>query len=510
MTTIATRNISSLLNICIPKFYPFEISHKQASSKSYNAIPKNKSLLPDSWHLVRAGGPGYLHEHCDRRHKELGPIFRERLGPNELLFIADTKMIQTVIANEGPRPHHNVPEAWLLYNEIKNIERGLFFQLGEPWHRIRRVFNKVLLADVSKITRFTSSLLEINSDLLNSWKQRKGSMTMADSKSIVIHDIKSELCKWSIEATGLMLFGNRMGCIASPSDGKSRELEERRAEQLVKYVAAMFTATSSFQILPCRLAQRFNLDSWQRFEQASDGMIKLANEYAREFMLKAKESRTNESLVRDLLDLQVLDDDEIARSLVDLIIAAADTTSNSLQWMLYSLAKYPNVQMKILTEVETIDESLQDIRQSTPYLNAFIKEVSRLYPTAPFLARTLDYEISLGDYRVPAGVPIVFSLYTTSRMEQYFEDPLAFKPERWLRESNLNTRAHAYASLPFGVGARMCIGRRMADLETSLLLASLVLKYQIHLANENDDINIKLKMILGPDKPIDLRLETRM
>lgn len=479
-------------------------------NKTYHDIPGARGSLVAALDLMRSGGPGYLHEHCDRRHSQLGPIFRERLGSLEYVFIADTKMIQTVVANEGSQPHHSVPEAWTLYNKINNIERGLFFQVGEPWARLRRIFNKVMLADANKITRFTGEILKINSNLFNVWQQGASySNNLSTGESFVIDDIKFELCKWSIEATGLMLFGCRMGCIPF-------ELQERsdsRAAKLVRHVANMFAETSNFHVLPPRLAQRFNLGPWKRFKEASDGMIGLASDYASEFIRRARESDDNPSLLKDLLDLNAMDDAEISRSMVDLIIAAADTTSNSLQWMLWNLAKYPRVQRAIREEVESLGdlEAFMNIKQTCPYLGAFVKEVSRLYPTAPFLARFLDHPISLDGYPLPANVPIAFSLYTTSRMPEYFEDPLVFKPERWLRgdaKSHDQTK-HAYASLPFGIGKRMCIGRRLADLEMHLLIASFVLKFDAFLADGCDDLKIKLKMILCPDRPITLRLAAR-
>ena len=68
---------------------------------------------------------------------------------------------------------------------------------------------------------------------------------------------------------------------------------------------------------------------------------------------------------------------------------------------------------------------------------------------------------------------IVMSLYTTGRDARYFPDPDSFRPERWLRDSE--TRAHAvqepHAFIPFGVGVRSCIGRRVAEMQMQFLLS---------------------------------------
>lgn len=474
--------------------------------KPFCDIPARKSLLPSFVELILGGGPEYLHEHCDKRHNELGPIYREHLGPIELVFLADTKLIQTVIANEGQYPHHNVPESWKFYNHLKKVKRGLFFQTGEPWARLRKAFNKVLLAEPKNITRYTCDVLKINSDLLDYWQAKHE----PNSKDFVIDDVKLDLCKWSIEATGFMLFGGRLGCVTSSHHTPSTD----RAEELVKNVFNMFIETSRFQLLPVAIAHKLKLGAWRRFETATTNMIRIANEYVQENIAKIRRNETQNSLVEDLLALETLSDKEVSDSVVDLIIAAADTTSNSLQWMLYLLAKHQDVQLKILNETSPLFDCPDNFKDNIPYLKAFVREVSRLYPTAPFLARTLDKDVILGNYTVPAGKTIVFSLFTTSRMEVYFEKPLEFRPERWQRTGNMATGCprktnHAYASLPFGAGARMCIGRRAAELELCLFIASFVRKFHSSLLDTEESLGVKLNMILCPDKPIKLRLRSR-
>ena len=59
--------------------------------------------------------------------------------------------------------------------------------------------------------------------------------------------------------------------------------------------------------------------------------------------------------------------------------------------------------------------------------------------------------------------------YVFSTLEEYFDEPLKFKPERWLRESG--TKSHPFAHLPFGFGPRMCVGRRIAEQEMWVVLA---------------------------------------
>lgn len=97
--------------------------------KSFEEIPSPKSLpfFGTTLDLMRSGGAAQLHKYCDERHKSLGPIYREKMGSWDCVFIADAGLMQQIYQNEGEYPKHAVPEPWTIFNDIRGIERGLFF-----------------------------------------------------------------------------------------------------------------------------------------------------------------------------------------------------------------------------------------------------------------------------------------------------------------------------------------------------------------------------------------------
>lgn len=449
--------------------------------------------------------PCYLHQQCDELHRRLGPIFRRHLGQHELVFVADASLIQSVIHNEGPHPHHSVPPCWTYYNKLNNLQRGVFFQTGEPWARLRKPLADILLREPKSITKFAQDIIRVNNDMMREWLD--GHKGRGD---FVLRDVKRELCRWSIEATGAMLFGTRMGCIATQDSPRT---DCDRAEQLVDNVTEMFAMTSKFQAIPVEQAHRLNSDEWRRFEASMTAMLRISDQYAEDYISKAKHSPTNTGLIRDMIECGALSEDDIRQGVVDLIIASADTTSTALQWMLYLLSCHRDSLARVQEESAVVLRPRYDLtnyREVAPYTFSFMRETLRLYPTAPFLARTLDHDITLSNYRIPAGTPIVFSLYTTSRMSEYFEQPLAFSPDRWSRHNTVDNtgcpirRTNSSASLPFGIGRRMCLGKRMAELQMFLLLASFAAKFDCSPIDEQ--VNIKLTMTLGPERPIQLKL----
>ena len=111
------------------------------------------------------------------------------------------------------------------------------------------------------------------------------------------------------------------------------------------------------------------------------------------------------------------------------------------------------------------------------YLKAWLRETLRLYPVLSAIPRRPKEDIILGGYHIPGGTAQVeFLVHQMGRDESIFEDAEAFKPERWLRNKDITLieSAEAFASLPFGFGTRMCLGRRIAELELHLLMARIV------------------------------------
>ena len=100
------------------------------SGRGYDEIPSPKSIIPfvGTWiEALRHGVATRVHEYVDMRYRQLGPIYREKLGKLDAVFIFDPQDVQRVFMREGRHPRHVVPEAWLLHQEISDKPRGLFF-----------------------------------------------------------------------------------------------------------------------------------------------------------------------------------------------------------------------------------------------------------------------------------------------------------------------------------------------------------------------------------------------
>lgn len=153
-------------------------------------------------------------------------------------------------------------------------------------------------------------------------------------------------------------------------------------------------------------------------------------------------------------------------------------TSNTVLTLLYFLAKNPDKQVllrqEILEKLPTKDtEFTGEAMKNMPYLRACMKEAQRLEPVIVGGLRKPDRDVVLGGYQVPEQYQVVLAQSIKSSLHQYYARSDEFLPERFLKSDKsqeLKTQ-QPFAFLPFGFGPRMCIGKRLAELEIETVVA---------------------------------------
>ena len=162
-------------------------------------------------------------------------------------------------------------------------------------------------------------------------------------------------------------------------------------------------------------------------------------------------------------------DRELRDHVVTMLLAGHETTSTSLMWLVYILAKYPNVAEELAAERLGLPNRLlttNDFR-SLRYTKAVVSEALRLYPPLPLIARESVAMAELGGYSIPPKTLVIMPLVLIHTHPEYWESPEKFKPERW--QTGDKPKSGAY--LPFVLGQHRCIGEHFALLEITLFLA---------------------------------------
>ncbi len=171
-------------------------------------------------------------------------------------------------------------------------------------------------------------------------------------------------------------------------------------------------------------------------------------------------------------------DKQIHDQVFTFIAAGHETARNTMSWTFYLLSQHPHVLEKLLAELHTVlqgrSPSVDDLPH-LPYLDWVINESWRVYPPAWTLIRRAVDAFDLDGYHFPAGTIAVLSQWVLHHLPDIWGDPGVFRPERW--DPARGQQVPQWAYFPFGGGPLICIGMPFAELETRLLLATILQHY---------------------------------
>ncbi|XP_064825693.1 sterol 26-hydroxylase, mitochondrial-like [Oncorhynchus masou masou] len=438
-------------------------------------------------------------------HKKLyGPIWRSRFGPFDVVNVASPELISQVIRQEGCYPVRTELPHWKEYRDMRGQAYGLHVDKGPQWYRIRNVLNPKMLK-LAEVSAYAPVIHQVVGDLL----QRIERLRLRSQDHTTVPDLTAELYKFGFEGISSILFETRLGC-----------LQEEIPKDTLKFIAAandMLTLSETVLFLP--LWTRNVLPFWKRFVQAWDDLVavaqrlidhKLAQMDAQVLAGKQVEGM----YLTYLLSCDKLTLGEVYISITELLLGGVDTTSNTLSWALYQLARDAASQDRLYREIMSVCPGRQQPRSEDlsrmPYLKAVIKETLRMYPVVPGNGRlTVDNEVVVDNYWFPKKTQFHLCHYAASHDEGEFVDAECFRPDRWLRGDPESYQHHPYSSIPFGVGVRACVGKRVAELEMYFALSRLMQHYEIQPEDGAPTTEPKTRTLLIPSKPINLRFLPR-
>jgi len=204
-------------------------------------------------------------------------------------------------------------------------------------------------------------------------------------------------------------------------------------------------------------------------------------------------------------------DDVFLKDLVlNFLIAGRDTTAHALSWTLWLVMGHPEVEEKILKEVEEVagvDPITFESCAKLKYLQNVINEGLRLYPSVPADSKMAVADDTLPDGTfVPAGVPVQWNNYVMARSKKLWgEDAEEFKPERW--EGRESPSLYTYAV--FNAGPRECLGKRLAWVEMKACLAEMLRSVRFELAVPRDQIRKDTQLTIGMSSGLPCRVFPR-
>ena len=385
---------------------------------------------------------------CARNY---GPIVRLRFARITAYLINEPDYIKDVLVTN----HHNFIKAKSLRAHKRVFGNGLLTSEGDSWMSQRRLAQPAFHR--KRIAAYGDIMVSYTEQMLARW--REGG----------IRDIHEDMNDLALAIVGKTLFN-------ADVSGEANALGTAP-----KTVIKQFASRRGLSgLIPEAMPTPANL----RYKRAVRNLDKIIYRLIRDRRAIGEDPGDLLSMLLHARDEDgsQMTDKQLRDETMTLLIAGHDTTALALSWVLYLLSQHPQVENRLLEELETVlgtrAPNLDDLPKLS-YTEMVIKEAMRLYPPAWMISREALEDCNIGGYHVPSGTQLIMSQWVTHRDPRFFPNPEEFIPDRWA--DDLVKQLPVYAYFPFGGGPRICIGNTLAMMETVLILATIVQKFRLTL-----------------------------
>jgi cytochrome P450 len=339
---------------------------------------------------------------------------------------------------------------------------GLLSAEGDQWRIQRRTVAPVFARRT--IMEFAPEMIGAGEALIKRWEQQDGATI----------DVAAEMTRVTLDVLERTIF----------SDGLGREPEEFRLAMRTYFDTIGRIDPLDILGVPSfvpRIAHLRVRSTLRYFEEAIEEIITVRRRRVAE-----KAAAANDILT---LLLKALDPDtgnqmaevEVRSNILTFIAAGHETTANLLTWSLFLLSQSPQWRHRVGAEAEReLDGPVAGLADRLVETRAVIDEAARLYPPIAAISRVAIDADELAGERVKRGSLVVIAPYVLHRHRALWRDPDVFDPNRFLGKERGEIDRFAY--IPFGTGARTCIGSAFALQEATLILANIVRNFHLQLA----------------------------
>lgn len=218
-------------------------------------------------------------------------------------------------------------------------------------------------------------------------------------------------------------------------------------------------------------------------------------------------------LLRATIDGKPLSDDDIREEVDTFTFAGHDTSASALTFILYNIAKYPDIQKRMYDEiVEVVGPDHTELTLHTlnelRYLDLVIKESLRMFPPVPMIARHATERAEIEGTVIPVGTIVGVDIFEMHRDSDYFEDAETFNPDRFdvVRETG---KSNPFTYIPFSAGNRNCIGQKFAQYEIKTAVTKILQSFTLALPTPDFEPALKAEIVLKPAGPLPIRFIQR-
>ncbi|THU90836.1 cytochrome P450 [Dendrothele bispora CBS 962.96] len=506
---IALVTVSYALCLGISRLYRKLFPHLR-----YLPGPKNPQLLYGNFIEIADDDNASIHEKWAEKY---GPTYRlNGLMKTNILVTQDPKAVHHIL-RYSEEVYHKPDATRATIGQL--IGNGVLVVEGEEHKMQRKVMNPAF--GPVQVRALTEIFVDKSLELRDYWMRE----IQKSSKREVI--VGAGLSKMALDVIGRAGFNYDFQAL---SEGTNSELSRTFAVLFGTFKRTIF------DIVRIQLAGFLKLPGNPVVRDARSQMERIGNELLRDAKKAAQSSKKQDGMgkSRDLLSLLVksnldtnlpehqrMSDEDVAAQIPTFFIAGHETINSSATAAIYVLTQHKNIQTKLRQELLAVgtDSPSMDELNALPYLNAFVREVLRLYAPFTFIARA-----AVKDDVMPLKEPIVDvngKIHTELHIKKgqliqipilsmnkdkklWGEDALEFKPERADTEPEATREIPGVWShlLTFIGGPRACIGWRFSLIEMKAILFTLVRAFEFDLAVPKEDITFKRPLMVPLSRPI--------
>ena len=353
-------------------------------------------------------------------------------------------------------------------------DRSVMLLEGDP-HRQRR---KLLLPPFhgERMAAYSQSIIELTNEVFSG---------LSAGETFIARDLAQDI---SLQTILRVVYGIS---------------DSHRAQQLKRSISEMTDVfrsplTSALLFLPQLQQDWGSWSPWGHFMGARTAIDKLI--YAEISHRRKQDNTRGEDILSMLMSArdeagQPMSDDELRDELLSLMFAGHETTATAIAWAIYWVHHLPEVKARLLDEIASLGASPEPMAiAKLPYLDAVCKETLRIYPVAMLtFGRIVQQPMQLLGYDLEPGKVLMGNIFSVHQREDIYPDAKQFKPERFLEREFTGGEF-----VPFGGGARRCIGEALAKFELKLVVATVVSRYQLTLKSNRAEKPQRRGVTLSP------------
>lgn len=462
------------------------------AARSISDLPGPRRLpLIGNAHQVR---PATLHQTAEQWADRYGPLFRFDLGGRQIVAIGNAETLTALLRDR--------PDGFRRWREILDITEemgyvGVFSAEGEDWRRMRRL----------AVTALNSNHLQRYFAIVSTCTERLHRRLLAAARDGGAFDIGEALSSFTVDVTSALAFGHDLNTL------------ERGDSGLQEHLHRVFHMTNRRIFLAVPYWRYFKLPADRALDRSMAEIEKAVEtfmaETRRRIAARPELREAPENFLESMIAAQetegAFSDEEIMGNVFTLLLAGEDTTSHSMAWTIWSLARRPDIQAKWAEEAcavlgEETYATEYDTVEGFRYGEGVLRESMRLTPVVPITGIEALTDTEVEGVRIPAGTRL-FLLHRYAGLREV-ERADEFKPERWFEDDDALEVPDQKSFLTFGAGPRFCPGRNLAFLEAKTALGMIARNFEIELDPSAAPVTELLGFTMSP-KGLRVRLRER-